>query len=124
MPTKHLPSRPNLAHLKYQAKDLQKTRQSGSLEANQRIREFHPRFHNSTDAQISLAKFTLADAQLVIAREYGFATWARLKSYVEKSDHADLNRPHHERIEDPVFRCAVDLLDMGDTNGLRAHLAN
>jgi len=94
------------------------------LEANQRIREFHPRFHNSTDAQISLAKFTLADAQLVIAREYGFATWARLKSYVEKSDHADLNRPHHERIEDPVFRCAVDLLDMGDTNGLRAHLAN
>jgi len=30
--------------------------------------------------------------------------------------------PHHERIEDAAFRRAVDLLDAGDTAGLRAHL--
>jgi ankyrin repeat protein len=31
--------------------------------------------------------------------------------------------PHHERIEDPIFRRAVDLLDAGDVPGLQAHLA-
>ncbi len=30
--------------------------------------------------------------------------------------------PYHERIEDPAFRRAVDLLDAGDTDGLRDHL--
>lgn len=30
--------------------------------------------------------------------------------------------PHHERIEDPVFRRAVELIDAGDVAGLRAHL--
>jgi ankyrin repeat protein len=30
--------------------------------------------------------------------------------------------PHHERIEDPVFRYAVDLIDAGDATGLRAFL--
>src|SRR5579884_1649034 len=33
-----------------------------------------------------------------------------------------LSRPVHERIQDPVFRRAVDLLDAGDVEGLRAHL--
>jgi hypothetical protein len=33
-----------------------------------------------------------------------------------------LNLPHHERIEDAVFRHAVGLLDAGDEAGLRAHL--
>lgn len=32
--------------------------------------------------------------------------------------------PHHERIADPVFRQAVDLLDAGDANGLRDYLAS
>ena len=31
-------------------------------------------------------------------------------------------RPHHERIEDVVFRRGVDLLDAGDEAGLREHL--
>lgn len=34
----------------------------------------------------------------------------------------DPNIPHHERITDAVFRHAVDLLDVGDAEGLRAHL--
>jgi len=35
---------------------------------------------------------------------------------------ADLNHLIQERIQDPVFRRAVDLLDAGDVEGLRAHL--
>jgi hypothetical protein len=33
-----------------------------------------------------------------------------------------LTLPHHERIEDKIFRRGVELLDAGDVAGLRAHL--
>lgn len=122
MPTKRLPSGPNLDHLKHQARDLLKAHAAGDPEASQRLREFHPRFGRSADAAIRSAKLTLSDAQLAIAREYGFPSWARLKARVESPKRADPDLPHHERIEDPAFRQAVDLLDAGDTDGLRAHL--
>jgi len=101
-----------------------KAHRAGDAAASQRIREFHPRFHKLTDAEIHQAKFTLSDAQLAIAREYGFLSWARLKAHIEKPVRPDLTLPKHERIEDAVFRRAVDLLDAGDADGLRAHLIN
>jgi len=123
MPVKPLPLRPNLAHLKYQAKDLLREHSSRKPEAAQRIREFHPRWSKATDAEIFAAKLKLSDAQLTIARESGFASWARLKRRIEKPTPADrLDLPHHERIEDPLFRRAVALLDAGDVAGLRVHL--
>ena len=123
MPVRHLPSNPSLDHLKYQAKDLRKSHVAHHLEAAQRIREFHPRFHATADAQIFSAPFSLTDAQLTIAREHGFPSWPRLKAHVEKPTPSDrLNLPRHERIEDPLFRRAVDLLDAGDIAGLKAHL--
>ena len=122
MPTRPLPSRPDLDHLKHQAKDLLRAHAAGDPEASQRIREFHPRFSRSTDAAIRRAKLTLSDAQLAIGREYGFPSWARLKAHIERPERADLDLPAHERITDPVFRRAVDLLDAGDADGLRACL--
>ncbi len=123
MPVKPLPPHPNLTHLKAQAKDLLKARTSRDLIAAQRIREFHPRFQECTDATIFDARFRLSDAQLTIAREHGFASWARLKRRIEKPTVADrLDLPHHERIENLAFRQAVDLLDQGDVVNLRAHL--
>lgn len=123
MPVRQLPSNPNLDHLKYQAKDLLRDHAALKQELAQRIREFHPHYTKSTDAEIFAAQLSLSDAQLTIAREYGFPSWARLKRHIEKPTLANqLNLPHHERIEDPVFRRAVNLLDAGDANGLRAHL--
>jgi Ankyrin repeats (3 copies) len=123
MPVRSLPSNPNLNHLKYQAKDLLKGHAARNLDVAQRIREFHPHFKNAADAEIFSADFTLGSAQLTIAREHGFRSWARLKEHVEKPvlSHS-LHLPHHERITDSLFRRAVDLLDAGDTAGLRAHL--
>jgi Ankyrin repeats (3 copies) len=123
MPVRRLPSNPNLDHLKYQAKDLLKEHTARTPGAAQRVREFHPHFSRATDAEIFDAQLSLTDAQLAIAREYGLPSWARLKVHIEKpalSDQLDL--PHHERIEDPAFRRAVELLDAGDVAGLRAHL--
>lgn len=122
MPLKHLPPHPSLDHLKGQARDLQKARQAADPQANQRIREFHPRFHRATDAQIGAAAFSLGDAQLVIAREYSFPSWAKLKASVARGDYVDPSVPYHERIPDPVFRRAVDAMDAGDEAGLRAVL--
>jgi hypothetical protein len=123
MPVKRLPSNPSLDHLKYQAKDLLREHTARNPGAAQRIREFHPRFTAAMDDEIFDAHLSLSDAQLTIAREYGFPSWTRLKRHIEKPTLADqLNLPHHERIEDAVFRRAVDLLDAGDVAGLRGWL--
>ena len=123
MPVKALPANPNLDHLKHQAKDLLRGHASGEPEAAQRIREFHPRFNRSTDRAIFKSQLRLSDAQLTIARERGFASWARLKRHIEKPTLADrLELPHHERIENRMFRRAVDLIDMGEAEKLRAYL--
>jgi hypothetical protein len=123
MPDRVLPPNPNLDQLKHQAKDLIKAHASRSQAAAQLIREFHPRFSGFADVAIFAAEFKLSDAQLTIARESGFLSWTRLKRRIEKPVPADrLDLPHHERIEDPVFRRAVDLIDAGDEAGLRAHL--
>lgn len=123
MPVRRLPSNPNLDHLKYQAKDLLKERTAHTLEVAQRIREFHPRFRRATDAEIFGTQLSLSDAQLTIAREYGFPSWARLKRHIEKPTLSDrLDLPHQQRIENATFHRAVELLDAGDVVGLRAHL--
>ncbi|MBV8436242.1 MAG: ankyrin repeat domain-containing protein [Silvibacterium sp.] len=119
MPTKRLPENPSLDHLKHQAKDLLTRHSQRDLATAQRIREFHPDFRDATDKQIFATRLSLSDAQLAIAREYGFASWTRLKRHIEKPDSRDaLAHPHHQRIEDPLFRHAVDLIDSGDTSGL------
>src|SRR5262245_57931451 len=79
MPTKRLPVRPDIAHLKHQAKDLLNDHRAATLDACQRIREFHPRLSGAPDRMVASATFTLADAYLTVAREYGFPSWARLR---------------------------------------------
>lgn len=77
-----LPARANLEQLRKQAKALLKGWQAVSPESLARIRENHPRFQGSTDPEIVRARFSLADAQLAIANEYGFESWAKLKTEV------------------------------------------
>lgn len=122
MPTRRLPAQPSLAHLKYQAKKLLKLHLERELQALQRIREFYPRLRGRSDDEISAAALKLADAQLTIAREYGFPSWTKLKGFVESQDTHVLDLPAHERIDDPEFRRAVDFMDAGDVGGLREQL--
>jgi ankyrin repeat protein len=80
---KQLPLRPNLEQLRKQAKSLLKAQQAAAPEALARIRESHPRWKNLPDVQIAALPFVLADAQLAIASEYGFASWSKLQSHVK-----------------------------------------
>jgi hypothetical protein len=77
---RELPSRPNLEQLRIQARELLKAHQSRHPEAIRRIQESHPRL--STPAPS--ASLRLSDAQLVIAREYGFESWPKLKAHVDR----------------------------------------
>jgi hypothetical protein len=122
MPTRPLPAHPSLAQLKTQAKELLRAHRERSPQAIQRIREFHPRFRRSNDDLIANASLKLSDAQFAIAREYGFPSWPRLKSYVNDPQRDDLRLPQQVRIKDDAFRRAVDLLDAGDAEELREHL--
>ena len=78
-----LPSTPNLEHLKNQAKQLVHDHQAGSVEAFNRIKASFPKLMNASVHEIVAADFSLCNAQLVVAREYGFATWKELTVEIE-----------------------------------------
>ncbi len=78
-----LPDRPHLDQLKNQAKDLKKGHKAGDPQALERIRANHPRLAGSAVHEIQAFRFTLSAAQLVVAREYGFTSWPKLKAHVE-----------------------------------------
>ena len=71
-----LPARPNLEMQQKRAKGLLRAAWEGDAAALERIRALHPR-PPTADA------LTLADAQLVIARGYGFESWAAMKRKID-----------------------------------------
>jgi hypothetical protein len=77
--SRNLPERPHLDVPKREARELLTQWRGAQPEALERIRHRHPKFENKDDAVIAAATFKLCGAQLVIAREYGFPTWAELK---------------------------------------------
>lgn len=78
MPTASLPTHPQLHQLRQQAKALQRGVRSGDAAALARVEERYP-----GGVPADLGGFSLTTAQLVVAREYGFSSWAKLKHYVQ-----------------------------------------
>jgi len=64
-----LPAKPSIDHLRRQARDLLRAAQAGDAAATGRIRAVSD-------------ELTLSTAQLAVAREYGFASWTKLKDEV------------------------------------------
>ena len=81
--SRELPVRPNLEHLKAQAKDLLDAYRRHDADALQRIRDTLPSARGQTQQELIAAELALHDMQSVIAREYGFASWAGLRARVE-----------------------------------------
>jgi hypothetical protein len=73
-----LPRHPNLDQLKRQAKDLLKAYRAGDERARQLLARHRPR----PSGQHFDGRVLLADALLVVAREYGFASWPQLRAHV------------------------------------------
>jgi ankyrin repeat protein len=70
-----LPERPDLGQLRRRAKELRDAAQRGDAAALERFARHHPPARQGA--------VSLADAQLVIARELGFASWPRLKAAID-----------------------------------------
>ena len=82
VPTSPLPPNASLEHLKGQAKlvrDLVRTGDDGALSM---IDEFHPRLNAADLAEPERAGFKLSDAQLIVARMYRCASWAKLREHI------------------------------------------
>ena len=78
-----LPERPNLGHLRKQAKELLRQYKAGDTAALTRIRQHLPAAKGKSDVELSAMALQLRDAQSCLAREYGFPSWQELKDYVE-----------------------------------------
>ena len=80
----NLPSRPNLDHLRRQAKSLLASLELGEPEAVSTILDHLPAARAMTAEQVRQTQFRLADAQSAIARKTGFASWPHLARHVEQ----------------------------------------
>jgi catechol 2,3-dioxygenase-like lactoylglutathione lyase family enzyme len=69
---------PHLENLKKQAKQLVRWHRQGNHSVAARIRAAFPRHREANDGEILAQRFTLGEAQLLLAREAGFETWAEL----------------------------------------------
>src|SRR5205085_1538615 len=91
MPTvsRDLPSQPHIDVPKKQARELLKQCKEKMPDAIDRIRRQHHRLSSADDTAIS-TQLKLSDAQFVIAREYGFASWTQLKERITGNTAAQL----------------------------------
>src|SRR5690348_15756393 len=83
MTARQLPPRPNLDQLKRQVKDLLESARRHEADARARFRML-PAFASASDQTLDRAPLALHDAQTIIAREYGFASWNKLRERVEE----------------------------------------
>src|SRR5690349_16001542 len=75
VPTRAMREHPDLEQLKRQSKELFEAFRAGEASAAAEVSAYY------RDADP--AKFALHDAQLVLARAYGFQSWPKLKAYVD-----------------------------------------
>ena len=110
MDAKQLSARPNVEQFRKQAKELLKRRRTNDV--IRRIKKFHPRLRELTETQ--LETFSLADAQWVVAREYGFGSWPKFIKHIQET----------ARDDSPVskFELAADAIMAGDLPALNSLL--
>lgn len=81
--THKLTTRPNLDHLRGQAKKLIAALRAGDPDARRAFAQHLPAARGLPAAKLQAAGFRLADAQSVIARENGFESWRHLSRHIE-----------------------------------------
>ena len=99
-----LPAHPNLEMQQRRAKELLRAAWAGDADAWRRVRALHPKAP-------AAEALKLADTQLVVARGYGFESWAAMKKKIDAM------------VRSPVERFAAALGD-GDLDEVRGLLAD
>jgi hypothetical protein len=106
--------RATLEEYEQQAQALFEALQSEDQAAEWRVKWEHPRFRGKSIADVRAATLDVADAQRVVAREYGFDQWADMAEFAEAV-----------RRDGPVarFEAAAQAVVSGETESLRLMLA-
>jgi len=69
---------------KKQTRELLDAARAGDATAFERFHATHPQCGALSEHELRAHDFSLHEAQLVIAREYGFRSWPRLKAHIEQ----------------------------------------
>ncbi|MBB3605598.1 hypothetical protein FHT40_005285 [Mycolicibacterium sp. BK556] len=101
-----LPDNPSLDRLRTDARTLQRGVLANDPEALDAIRRHHPR------PDLALQRFRLHDAQLAIARRYGFSGWPALVEYLSIADQlsVDPGRVDEDALVPADHFCALSSL--------------
>ncbi|MEM7134577.1 MAG: ankyrin repeat domain-containing protein [Chloroflexota bacterium] len=136
---KPLPVRPSLAYARKRAKKFLKELRDGQPQAVERLQQFHPRFQENRAEILDASHIKLSDAQLVLAREHGLASWTKyvqaisnrqsaIPSHVPHNEQDTLSETHDHnwrekmpqiKISDENFRQALAAIDAGDSAELK-----
>jgi ankyrin repeat protein len=108
-----LPPHPSLEFDRKQAKALLDAARGGDPQAIRRFVEMHPDFASEANPAERAQKVQLHDAQLVIAREYGFPSWRALAEKIGEIELAEFQ--HKVRAGDVEgtrrrLKCSPDLV--------------
>jgi len=95
---KALPKKPNLEFLKKEAKALRALHKRGDASCCKVVRQYDTACQSKSDTAILAGRFSINDAQRIVARQYGYSSWATLKKYIES-----LGTPIYHGVSD---RCA------------------
>jgi len=108
-----LPYRATLAEYQQQAEALLDALKSADEAAEWRFKWNHPRFRGQSVTDVRAATLDVADAQVVVAHEYGFGSWADLAEFTDAVSR-----------DGPVerFEAAVEAVVLGDVAALRSML--
>ncbi|HEY9291582.1 MAG TPA: VOC family protein [Microlunatus sp.] len=109
----------NLENLRKQARQLLRWHREHNYAVAPRIRAALPRYHGLSDEQIFAQRFVLADAQLLLAREAGFETWAMFKTGVTQMPKT--TAPDQGAPAQPVLTQAEPQLFVSDINAACAY---
>jgi ankyrin repeat protein len=108
-----LPYRATLQEYQQQAESLFDATKSADEAAKWRFEWLHPKFRGRPVTDVSAAELDLAEAQVVVAHEYGFESWADLAVF---ADAAGRDGPVQR------FEAAVEAVTSGDVATLRSML--
>lgn len=128
MPAIPLPEDPSLEHLKNQAKLVRDLVRSGDDGALNLIDEFHPRLAADQLTGPGADSFKLTDAQLTVARLYGFDSWNKLRDHldvVEDLSHRPLAEQGVDVGDEPFVSVAcLNYAEQGPSPADRLELAH
>jgi len=82
---KSLPKQPNLAYLQREARTLRAKHRARDKSITGVIGHYDTSFHGLSQEEVFARKFSIIDAQRVTARLYCFASWRRLKLFVQST---------------------------------------